>query len=399
MIISLMLALCTACGGSGSIGTASSDSTEGTGGTIQADTVTGSDESAQTSEEASPSDYVNTKVTEPETTEEAQIVTDGTGRKVTMDKNISRIAPSGAVSAMFLLTLAPEMLVGLSASPTTAQMPYLPEYTWTLPTFGQFYGAKSTLNMEALMAADPQLIIDVGDRKLSISADMDSILNQTGIPTIFYETTLEEMPNAYRNLGKILGKEEEAEKLAAFVEKTVNMAEEKSKQIPDDEKVRILFGTGTSGLAVNASGSSQAQVIDLIGAKNAVIPDIITDAGGGTQVSLEEIYKNEPDAIILMAGGPYDQLETNEWSDLKAVKEGKYYEIPNKPYCWMSSPPSVNMVLGVWWLGQLIYPDVYNDYDIIEVAKEYYGLFWHYDLSDEEAEEMLAKSYFKDNAE
>ena len=61
----------------------------------------------------------------------------------------------------------------------------------------------------------------------------------------------------------------------------------------------------------------------------------------------------------------------------------------------MSGPPSVNMILGVWWLGQLIYPEVYNDYDMVDIAQEYYDLFWHYDLSEEEAEEMLAGSYFK----
>ena len=59
------------------------------------------------------------------------------------------------------------------------------------------------------------------------------------------------------------------------------------------------------------------------------------------------------------------------------------------------APPSVNMVLGVCWLGQLAYPDIYNDYDMVEVAQEYYKLFWNYDMSDEEAKEMLANSYFK----
>ena len=53
------------------------------------------------------------------------------------------------------------------------------------------------------------------------------------------------------------------------------------------------------------------------------------------------------------------------------------------------------MVLGVWWLGQLAYPDVYNDYDMVEVAREYYKLFWNYDLSDKEAKAMLSNSYFK----
>ena len=224
---------------------------------------------------------------------------------------------------------------------------------------------------------------------------MDSIQHQTGIPALFFNGTLEHMATTYRVLGKIFNREEEAEKIAAFIDKTTEMAKRNSAKISEEDKVSVMYGTGATGLAVNAKGSSQAQVIDFIGAKNAIIPDEITDKGGGTIVSLESLYEDEPDVIILTKGGPYADLKTNEWSELKAVKEDKYYEIPGDPYCWMSGPPSVNMVLGVWWLGQLVYPDIYNDYDMVEVAQEYYKLFWHYDLSDEEAKEMLANSYFK----
>ena len=322
-------------------------------------------------------------------------VTDSAGRNVEVPEAITKIAPSGATAQMFLMTIAPEMLVGLSASPSTLQMPYFPEDMWYLPTFGQFYGSKSTLNMEALIEAEPQAVIDTGDRKTTIVSDMNSIQKQTGIPTLFYEATLDTMPNAYREIGKLLGKEEEAEALAQFVEKTLAMAKEKSALIADEDKVTIMYSTGATGLTVNADESSQSQVIDLIGARNAVIPDTVTNKGGGTTLNMESVYTVDPDVIIFTEGGPYAEVKNNEWSELTAVKEDRYYEIPNLPYCWMSQPPSVNMVLGVWWLGQLIYPDIYNDYDMVEVAREYYKLFWHYELSDGEAREMLANSYFK----
>ena len=325
-------------------------------------------------------------------------VTDDTGRSVSMRAEITAIAPSGATAQMLLMAIAPELLVGLSASPSSAQRAYFPESMWYLPTFGQFYGSKSTLNMEALIAAQPQLIIDLGDRKTTIRADMASIQRQTGIPTVFFEATLETMPNAYRQLGAILGKEDEAEELAAFIERTLAMAAEKRVLIPETQRKTVMYGTGATGLAVNADESSQSQVIDLVGAKNAIIPDKVTDKGGGTTVSLESVYVTDPDVILFMSGGPYEDVATNEWSDLTAVKNGAYYEIPNLPYCWMSSPPSVNMVLGVWWLGQLLYPDVYDDYDMTEVAREFYRLFWHYDLSEEEAREMLSRSILKEAA-
>ena len=327
---------------------------------------------------------------------ETTFVDDDAGRHVEVPSEITKIAPSGATAQMILMSIAPDMLVGLSASPSSLQRPYFPEEMWYLPTFGQFYGSKSTLNIEALASAQPQVVIDLGDKKTTIRADMDTIQKRTGVPTVFFEMTLEEMADGYRQLGKLLGREEKAEELALFVEKTVAMAKEKSAKIPEDERLTVLYGTGATGLAVNADESSQAQVIDIIGAKNAVIPDVVTDKGGGTTMNLESVYEVDPDVIVLTSGGPFSELKDNAWRDLQAVKNDRYYEIPGVPYNWLSSPPSVNMVLGVWWLGQLVYPEIYNDYDMIEVAKEYYQLFWGYELSDTEAEELLANSYYKD---
>lgn len=325
---------------------------------------------------------------------ETKTVTDSSGRSVEVPAEITRVAPSGSTAQMLLMPIAYDLLVGLSSSPSTAQRPYFPEEMWYLPTFGQFYGSKASLNMEALIAAQPQVILDLGDAKESIADDMDRIQKQTGIPTLFIEADLDDMAAAYRMLGSLLGRETEAEPLAAFIEETVAMAQANAAVIPEGQRKTVLYGTGTTGLACNAAGSSQADVIDLVGAVNAIVPEEVTNRGGGTTVSLEEVYVCDPDVILLTAGGPYDEVQTNEWSELTAVKNGAYYEIPNLPYNWMSSPPSVNRVLGVWWLGNLLYPDLY-DYDMTEVAQEFYRLFWHDDLSAEEAADMLSRSTYK----
>lgn len=320
--------------------------------------------------------------------------TDSCGRTVTIPAELTRIAASGSTAQMFLMNVAPEKLIGLSASPSTSQMPYFPEEMWYLPTFGQFYGAKANMNMEALIDAQPQVILDIGDKKETHADDMDRIQKQTGIPTIFIEATLEKMPEAYRTLGQLLDCQEQAEALAAFLEKTLRMAEENAAKLSEDEKKTVLFGTGATGLACNGAGSLQADVIELVGAKNAIVPDEISNRNGGTTVDLEQVYVLDPDVIILSAGGPYDTLKTDQWADLSAVQSDAYYEVPNLPYDWMCSPPSVNRVIGIWWLGNLLYPELY-DYDMVSVAQEFYRLFWHYDLTQEEAEAFLARSTLK----
>mgnify|MGYP004553159989 CR=1 FL=1 len=326
-----------------------------------------------------------------------QQFTDSAGRDVTLPQEITRVAASGSTAQMILMTIAPELLVGLASSPSTAQMPYFPEDMWYLPTFGQFYGSKANLNLESLIDAQPQVIIDLGDAKESVAEDMSTIQKQTGIPTIFIEATLESMPQAYRTLGRLLGREEQGERLASYIDRTLAMAQENAAAIPDAQRKTVMFGTGSTGLACNAAGSTQADVIERVGAINAIESGELTNRNGGTTVNLEQVYVYDPQVILLSAGGPFDTLEQSEWSELSAVRSGSYYEIPNLPYDWMSSPPSVNRVLGIWWLGNLLYPEQY-DYDMIAVAQEFYGLFWHYELSEKEARTLLAHSTYRGEA-
>ena len=322
--------------------------------------------------------------------------TDDCGREVEIPKTITRVAPSGSVSQMVLLTIAPEAMVGLSATPSLEQRDYIPQEMWKLPTFGQFYGSKGTMNMESLIAAQPQVIIDIGDKKSGHKSDMDKIQRQTGIPTIFIETTLDRMPGAYRTLGQLFGKEEKGNELADYIEDTVAFAKEQAGRIPDKDRKTVYYGTGTSGLDCNADGSIQADVIDIIGAKNAVVGEDVSDKGGGTQINMEKLYVFDPDVIIVTSEGAYDTIAGGDkaWAELSAVKSGQYYEIPGIPYCWMSGPPSVNRILGIWWLGNLVYPQQF-DVDMVEKTKEFYEKFYHYALTDEQAKDFLKNSTLK----
>lgn len=319
--------------------------------------------------------------------------TDSCGRNVEIPAKITRVAPSGAVATMILATVAPEDLVGVSATPSSEQIKYLPREFLKLSTFGQLYGSKSSINLEALIAAKPQVIIDLGDKKDGMASDLNALQKQTGIPVVFVEADLPHMAKAYRTLGKLLsGRKQRGEELAEFVDRTMNMAKQNNAKISEHKRFSVMETSGTTGLNTNASGSVQAQVLDIVGAKNAITVEEVSDKGGGNTINMEQLYAFDPDVIIMSTGGPYAKLKTDKvWNKLKAVKSGKYYEIPGEPYNWMSNPPSMNMLLGVWWLGNLLYPDVYQ-YDMKSVAQEFYKLFWNDTLSDQDAAALLANS-------
>lgn len=333
----------------------------------------------------------------PQTVMETQMFTDSLGREVCVPANIDEVAASGSLAQMMLISLAPELLVGMSRTPEAEVMAYLPDCLEGLPEFGQFYGSKANLNMEALVAASPQIIIDMGNVKDTMAEELDSLQERTGIPVVFIEASLDALPESYRMLGTLLGKGEAAEALAAYIENALAMCEENRGKILPEEQVTVAFGTGPEGLACNAAGNMQADVIELVGAVNVVtVPEEeLRNRNGGNEISMEQMYLFDPDVMLLSAEGAYDLAGTDpRWQSLRAVQEGNYYEIPALPYSWMANPPSVNRVLGLYWLGNLLYPDLY-DYDMVEKAQEFYQLFWHYDLSEEEARQLLSRGIAK----
>ncbi|MHB8963228.1 MAG: ABC transporter substrate-binding protein, partial [Saccharofermentanales bacterium] len=304
-------------------------------------------------------------------------------------------APSGNMAQMILYSVAPDSVMGWSKMPDESVLDYFPMRYRTLPEFGQFYGTNFSLNLEALIAARPQVIIDIGDQKPTHKADMDGIQEQTGIPAIFIEASLETFPAAYRTLGELLGEVSQAEQIAVYIENSVAQAKRNAAKIAEKDRLTVMFGTGTTGLDVNARGSIHADVIDIVGAVNAIVVPEVSFKGGGNTISMEEALNADPDVIILSPGGPFSTLSNDAlWEGLTAVKNNRYYEIPKGPFNWMSDPPSVNRIIGIKWLGNLLYPAVY-DFDIKKEAQTFYKLFWHYDLTDAEAAALVSGSTTK----
>ncbi len=211
-------------------------------------------------------------------------IQDSAGRSVTVPDEITRVAPSGAVAQMILVTLAPELLAGVSKQPDEATMVYLPD------VLGQLYGSRGDLNREALIAASPQLIVDMGKQKEHMAEDLNAMQAQIGIPTIFIEASLENLPAAYRMLGELLEKQDEAEALATYIDDALALCRENRAKIPEEKQRTVAFTTGPEGLACNAAGSVQAEVIDLMGGINAVVVPEIQNRNGGNEISMEQMY-------------------------------------------------------------------------------------------------------------
>ncbi|WP_373264728.1 ABC transporter substrate-binding protein [Hungatella hathewayi] len=320
--------------------------------------------------------------------EGTRIITDSAGREVEIPSEITKIAPSGPLAQIVLYTVSPDKLAGLAADFSDEAKQYIDEKYWGLPKFGQFYGKNASLNMEALIAEAPDVIIDIGEAKKTVKEDMDALQEQLNIPVIFVEATLPTMADAYEMLGDITGEKEQAGKLADYCRAEIGKADQNAAAIADADRKSVYFGLGDDGLHTNAKGSIHADVIDRIRAVNAADVEAVS-SGGGSEVSFEQVLLWNPDLIIVDSQKLYDTLTADPmWQELDAVKNGKIFKIPTAPYSFMSSPPSVNRMIGIEWLGNLVYPEIYTS-DIREEVKNFYQLFYHIDVTDEKLEAIL----------
>ncbi len=323
-----------------------------------------------------------------ETAETTRIFTDSAGREVEVDAEITRIAATGPLAQIALYAIAPDLMVGWTSDWSEASEKYIPEEYLALPVLGQLYGGKGEMNLEELLAADPQVVIDFGQPKASIVEDLDGLQEQTGIPFVHITASLLETGDAYRKLGELLGREEEGEALAAYCEET---CEKCLAAAEASEPAKLLFITGENGLNVIAKDSFHAEVVDLL-ADNLAVVDEPSSKGTGNESDLEQIMNWNPEVIIFSPDSNYETVgEDPAWQTIPAIENHRYYEVPAQPYNWMGFPPSVQRYPGMLWLAKTLYPDA-ADYDLKEEIVRYYDLFYHYELTDEEYEELMKKA-------
>ena len=320
-----------------------------------------------------------------------RVFTDSTGREVTVDQEISRIAVTGPLGQIVVFAIAPDMLVGIPGAWNPEAKAFLDEQYYSLPVLGQLYGGKGDLNLEELLKAAPQVVIDIGEPKDSIAQDMDALTEQTGIPFVHISAYLEHMDETYTMLGELLGLEEEAGVLAETCERIYSRAVEMMQGV---EKVNMLYATGENGLNVLANGGYHSGVIDMM-ANNVAVVENVSSKGTGNEVDMEQILNWNPDVIVFSENSIYDTVGDDPvWQSVSAIESGRYYEVPFGPYNWIGQPPAVQRLLGMMWLGKLLYPEAAT-YDLYDEVAQYYQLFYHCDLTREQYDALMAKAIDK----
>ena len=317
-----------------------------------------------------------------------RMVTDSASREVAVPDRIERVFAAGPPAAVLLYVLAPDRMIGWPRPPRPEELPYIaPEYR-ELPEVGWLTGRGDTVNLEVLLQARPDLIFDFGSVRDTYVSLAERVQAQTGIPYILIDGTFANTPDAVRLLGEVLGVEERAERIAAYVEATFAEIDATLAKVPQDRRPRVYLARGASGLETGLQGSINTEIIERVGGVN-VAADPSGARRGIAQVPIEQIVLWNPDTVITWEPDFYEAVWKDfYWQGVDAVARGRVYLSPTAPFGWIDRPPSLNRMIGLEWVAGLFYPDQVNQ-DLREVTRSFYDLFYHVDLTDAELDRLL----------
>ena len=317
-------------------------------------------------------------------------IEDMAGRTVTIPTNIETVFGTNNNSTILLYTLAPEKMVAWNLDFSDAAKAYLREETLDLPVLGNLYGSGKMANIEEIIALAPDIVL-IADVKVSekVIEAADDLQSKLGIPVLVISANMKNYDKAYEFLGLVLGESEKAAELSAYYLDAYSTSIEISAEI--EQKTSIYYAYLDNGLTTEFAGSPNAELIELVGAANIAKTEGKETSG---EVTIEQVLEWNPDVILVGHKGAamskaYELIKTDElWAETNAVKNGMVISVPRFPFNWFDRPPSVNRIIGIKWLGNLLYPEIYQ-YDMIEEVKEFFSLFYGCELSDEEAEKLL----------
>ena len=328
-----------------------------------------------------------------------QTVTDDAGRtlEIPTADAIESIFFTSGLAQVYIVALIPEKLGGSAAKFTEEELQYLPEGIEDLPYMGTLHN-NDEIDREALLVEDIDIMFSISGVGLTSAniSEAEEIQAQTNIPVVLVDGSFDKVGHAFRFLGEVLDRRERAEELASYVDKIYAEVSSVVATIPMEDRIPIYYAEGPEGLQTEPESSQHMLAFLEAGALDVATCEE-TYGGGMTDVSLEQVLKWDPEVIISwdseIRGGAYDDIRSNPaWRNIAAVKDGRVYAMPNLPWAWCDRPPGVNRIIGLEWVCNLLYPDVY-DIDIVERTQEFFKVMLDVDISREQALDVLGDSY------
>lgn len=240
-----------------------------------------------------------------------KIVTDGTGRRVTIPVNVLRVvslAPN-LTETVYALGLQEKLAGDTSYCDTPAAAKDKPHV-----------GAPANPSLEAIVALHPDLVLAAAiNRWETVDA-----LERLGIAVYTIDPhTVRDMLAATAQLGDVMGAPKQSAALVAELQATLDELQSYLREKP---LVHVLFVVWEDPLITIGQNTFIADALRWAGAESVII-----SKNDWPQIGMEEVLRLEPEYIVLISNhsqaGDEDQVRELQnrpiWNQVEAVKLGR----------------------------------------------------------------------------
>lgn len=188
-----------------------------------------------------------------------------------------------------------------------------PEAVAELPSVG----AIDNPDLEMIISLQPDVVIAT-----TFSEEGINKLKSAGIPVVVLheETNVDSVYVMIDDIGQLMNANQQATALVEDMKSTIADVQEKTKEL-DKPTVYYVVGYGEYGDYTAGGDTFVGGMIELAGGEN-IAGDI-----SGWSISLEKIIEADPDIIIISEWMKEDFVNSPNYSDLSAVKNGNVYTI------------------------------------------------------------------------
>ena len=305
-------------------------------------------------------------------------ITDIAGRTVTLPKPASRVVGTHnpTMNIAVILGGGGKYIAGFGNKNMAGGL-----YGYVFPELGPLtqIGMGREVNFESCLQVGAELAI-LPERFANLASQFEAV----GIPAAVIlpnNESFETIKNSITLLGTLLGEDKRASDINAFFDSKINAARGIAQRITTQPKVLCLGGS--SHLTVANGLMLQSVMVETVGAVN--VAKNVPGQGDYVQVSLEEIIGWNPDIIYIPVFAQYkveDLLNDRAWSSINAIRNNRVYAFPSSLEPWDYPTPSTSM--GLTWLLNNLYPELYSMDQVLADAKEYYELVYGRSFSAEQ---------------
>ena len=336
-----------------------------------------------------------TKVSnELEPSQETKMIVDELNREVEIPAQLNNVVMGSVLpyfSTWFIATNSTDEIVGIHPnSYNAAAHSILKDISPSISNAKTNFIENGEVNIEELLGLEPDVYFEIAGQEKSVQK-----IAETGITTVALDTNTTSLNpldtlNRWLTLtGQITGTTERPDAIIAEGQENQKMIDDTLADagVTKENMPRVMILQYHSDGEISTAGTNM-HGNRWLNSTGGI--DVAAEAGieGIKAINMEQVYEMNPDIIYItnFTETQPEDLYNNvfkgqDWSQVKAVQDGKVYKMPLGIYRWY--PPSGDAPLMLKWMAQKNHPELFT-YDMNDEVKDYYKRYYNYDLTEEQ---------------